>query len=151
MARFRSSSDCWFISLNCMYCDSKPLCRKKSDRARIRSSALMPKSSPLYREYRTFTVPPLSRLVKLPSRPLPRLAAFGLISPALLGREASLFAAADPAMRVQAFQNELRRRGADGVRFVHANAQRGGLLHQPLNPPELLHHGSRIDVFVQLQ
>ncbi len=47
MACFRSSSVCWFHSLKGMYWVLKPLSSRKSDSACSRSSASMPRSSPV--------------------------------------------------------------------------------------------------------
>src|ERR1017187_2856108 len=54
MAFFKSSSVCSFHSLKGMYCVLNPLCRRKSESACNRSSAPMPKSSPVYLEYLIF-------------------------------------------------------------------------------------------------
>src|ERR1022692_1869442 len=79
------------------------------------------------------------------------LALFPRLALLLLGGEAPLFAAADPAMRVQSLQHEFRRRGPYGIRLVGSESQGLGLLHQSLNPAELLHHGGRVHVLIQLQ
>src|SRR5437764_5316097 len=67
------------------------------------------------------------------------------------GREPALFIAADSTMGVQSFQDELRGRGANGVRLIGRETQRLGLLHQTLDPAELLHHTGRVDVLVEFQ
>ena len=61
----------------------------------------------------------------------------GRLAAARLRGEAGLFVAADAAVRVQAFQDELGRAGAHGVRLARAQAQLLGLFHQTLNLSQL--------------
>src|SRR3954470_6010179 len=107
MARFRSSRFCWFHSENCMYGLLKPLCRKKSASACIRSLASMPKSSPVYFENLTHFIAVI-RLIKLPPLARPR-ALFRLRRRPFpfLGRKAALFRAADLALCIEPLEDEL--------------------------------------------
>ena len=43
------------------------------------------------------------------------------------GRESELFAAADSPVRIQSFQNELRRRCPHGIRFADAETKRAAM------------------------
>src|SRR4051812_11911369 len=69
----------------------------------------------------------------------------------LLGGKATLFTAADPAMSVQALEHELRGGCPYRIGFVVGEPQRFGLFHQTLNAAQLLHHGGRIDILIELQ
>src|SRR5271170_2742013 len=97
MAFLRSSSVCWFHSLKPMYREWNPLSRKKSDRAFNRSSALMPKSSPVNFEYRIhFTYKPRNtRSVELPARRAAAFLALGSLALAFAGDESGFLIAAD--------------------------------------------------------
>src|SRR6185312_2315634 len=156
IASFRSSIVRWFISLNCMYGLLNPLSRKKSASALSRSSALIPKSSPVYFEYRIDFKALASRscelLIKLASRPAPA-ALFPLWSfpLALVGDETAFLVPADAAMRVQSFENEFGRRSTHGIWLARSQAERAGLLHQALDSAELFHHRFRTSCFIQLQ
>ncbi len=54
-------------------------------------------------------------------------------------------------MRVQPFQNELRRRSPHRIRLVLGQAQRARLLHQPLDAVQLPHHLRRANILAQFQ
>src|ERR1700722_284573 len=85
-------------------------------------------------------------LVILPSKVRPLAFALFVVPlpglPSLLFRsESPLFVAADPSVRVQPLEHELRRGRPYRVRLIRAQAQILHLLHQPLDAAELLHHG----------
>ena len=54
-------------------------------------------------------------------------------------------------MRVQALENELRRRRPHAVRIVRLHAKHARLVHETLNRFQPLHHGCRVYRVVQLQ
>src|SRR5215469_12648385 len=152
MARFRSSSVCWFHSLKGMYCELNPLSSRKSASAWRSSSAPIPISSPLYLEYRIHFMTERFFLVVL--SPEVRPFAFPLFSrlpPLLFRGKPSLFAPADPPMRVQPFQHELGCRCPHRIRFVGGQPQRLHFLHQALDAAELSHHRFGIHRLIQLQ
>src|SRR5262249_55470889 len=105
MAFFRSSSVCWFHSLKGMYWVLKPLSRRKSESALRRSSALMPRSSPVNLEYRIHFI--TSSVVLTPHVRTLALG-FRLFALLLLRAETPLLVAADAPVGVQALQHELR-------------------------------------------
>jgi hypothetical protein len=71
--------------------------------------------------------------------------------PPLLGSELVLLGAADPAVRIETFQNEFGSRGTHGVRFVLRQPQRSGLFHQALNRTKLADHFGGADRLTELQ
>src|SRR5262245_53261061 len=149
MAFFRSSSVCWFHSLKGMYWVLKPLSSRKSASACNRSSPLMPRSSPVYREYRTNFIE--ASIVLPPEvRPL-GLRLFARLAALLLRREHALLAATDAPVRVQSFQDELAGRCTDGFGLIRREPELFSLLHEPLDRDELLHHRGRIYLFIELQ
>src|ERR1017187_6012131 len=142
MAFFKSSSVCSFHSPKGMYCVLKPLCRRKSESACKRSSAPIPKSSPVYLEYLIFMGTAsviLTPYVRPLRRPLfPRPFALALPRP-----ELALLVAADAPVRVQALQHKLRGRHAHCIRLVGRKLQCLELFHQALDGSQRPHHGRR--------
>src|SRR5580700_8808873 len=162
MAFFRSSNVRSFHSLKGMYWVLKPLCNRKSESARNRSSASMPKSSPVYLEYLTFIEergssparaqarPPLV-ILTAQVRPLRRPFLARRFALALSRAEFPLLVAADPPVRVQTLQHELRGRCAHRIRLVGRELQRLQLLHQALDRSQRMHHGRRVLALVEFQ
>src|SRR6202142_4293186 len=70
---------------------------------------------------------------------------------ALFGCESTFFASADAAVRVQSFENELGRGGADRGRILGGEVEIGELVHQSMDGFELLQHGRRSGVFVDFE
>src|ERR1700691_4532308 len=103
MAFFRSSSVCSFHALKGMYWVLKPLCSRKSDKACRRSSAPMPKCSPVYVEYSIFMG---AAIVLAPQvRPLRRPLFARPFALALSGLVLALFVGTDPPVLTQTFQH----------------------------------------------
>src|SRR5579871_353888 len=65
--------------------------------------------------------------------------------------KSGLFIAADPAVRIKTFQNELRRARPHGIGLACAYAQLLGLFEQPLNLAQFLDHLGRGGRLIQLE
>src|ERR1035437_1919798 len=76
-----------------------------------------------------------------------RLAGVG----AVFGGEAAFFVAADAAVGVEPFEDELGGGGAHAVGLVLGEAERVRLLHQALYSVQLADHGSGIDGLIELE
>src|SRR5277367_3419071 len=112
------------------YCDSKPLCRKKSERRFISSCRSRSSAAPgAYFEYFVYFI-----LIELAARHsagrLPRFAWFRRLP--RLGEKSTLFASVYALMRPEPFENELCCAGLNGGIILRADTQRFQMLEQPL-------------------
>src|ERR1035438_3003335 len=69
----------------------------------------------------------------------------------VFGGEAAFFVAADAAVGVEAFEDELGGGGAHASGLVFGEAERLGLLHEALYGVQLADHGGGIDGLIQLE
>src|ERR1035438_7542569 len=76
-----------------------------------------------------------------------RLARLGFV----FGGEAALFVAADAAVGVEPFEDELGGGGAHAIGLVFGEAERLRLLHEALNGVQLPDHGGGIDGLIELE
>src|ERR1035437_6836011 len=78
---------------------------------------------------------------------LARVAGVGFV----FAGEAAVFVAADAAVGVEPFEDELGGGGARAYGLVFGEAERPGLLHQTLNGIQLADHGGGIDGLIELE